>query len=282
VSGAAALAFAAGVCGVLGLWDGLGVVDRRAPFRLLGRWLAPLRSDAAPTAPERRRLAVVGAATLAAGGWLVAGPLVAATLAAAGPALTAAALRARARRRRSELAAGAAGVARALADAVAAGHAVRGAIAAAAPAVGGAAGSELRRAARALELGEPTVAVLEDLRRRAADRGWDTLVAAIILQAGAGGDLAALLRRLAERLDQQRRDAAEARSATAQARFTAWLVAALPLGAALVAELAAPGFLRGLAAEPLTAALGGLSVALQLAAVVAIRCIAGASGSGSR
>jgi tight adherence protein B len=117
--------------------------------------------------------------------------------------------------------------------------------------------------------------VLDDLRRRARDPAWDTLTAAILLQAGAGGDLAALLRGLAERLDQARRDAADARSATAQARFTAWLVAALPAGAAVLAELASPGFLAGLAAQPLTAALAGLSLALQLVAIVAIRRIAG-------
>jgi tight adherence protein B len=292
VSWAPVLAFAAGVCGVLGAWDGLAALDGRAPLRALERWLAPLRAGREPTRAERRRLALVGAGTLAASGWLLAGPVLATLLGTLGPAAAKVAVATRARRRRNELAAGAAAVARALADAIAAGHSVRGAIQAAAGpnpsasslrdnplGLGGAVGEELARAARALELGEPTDAVLDELRRRAGDPGWDTLTAAILLQAEAGGDLAGLLRGLAARADQQRRDAADARSATAQARFTAWLVAALPIAAAILAELASPGFLAGLLAEPLTAVLAGLSLALQLLAIAAIRGIAGASGS---
>ena len=61
----------------------------------------------------------------------------------------------------------------------------------------GGAGHELRAAARALALGEPTEAVLVRLRARARAHAWDTLVAAILLQRDAGGDLAGLLRELA-------------------------------------------------------------------------------------
>jgi tight adherence protein B len=276
VTGAAVLSFVAGVCAVLGAWDGLAALDGRAPLRALERWLAPLRAGREPTPAERRRLALVGAGTLAASGWLLAGPVLAVVLGTLGPAAAKLATTTLERRRCAERAANAPGVARVLADAIAAGHSVRGAILAAAPA-----DAELARAARALELGERTDEVLDDLRRRAQAPAWDTLTAAILLQADAGGDLAGLLRGLAARLEQQRRDAADARSATAQARFTAWLVAALPLGAAILAELASPGFLAGLASEPLTAALAGVSLALQLLAIATIRRIAGASGSGS-
>lgn len=275
MSGGAVLAFTAGVCAVLGVWDALGVLDGRAPLRALERWIAPLRTGRDPTPAERRRLALVGAATLAASGWLLGGSVLALVLGILGPLATRTAIATRERRRRAELAAAAPVVARVLADAIAAGHSIRGAIlASGAP--------QLSAAAHALELGEPTDGVLEALRRRADDPAWDTLIAAILLQADAGGDLAGLLRGLAARLEQQRRDAADARSATAQARFTAWLVAALPLGAAVLGELASPGFLPGLAAEPLTAALATLSLVLQILAMVAIRRIVGVPGSGSR
>lgn len=270
----AALAFAAGVCAVLGAWEGLAAIDGRAPVRMVGRWLAPLRAGRAPTPAERRRLGLVATGTLAASGYLVAGPVPAVVLGAGGPLAVRRVLAWRLERRRAEVARGAPAVARALADALGAGHSVRGAIGSAAPGLPGAAGDELRRAASALDLGEPTATVLEDLRARARDPAYDTLVAAILLQANAGGDLARLLRDLASRLDTARRDAAEARSATAQARFTAWLVAALPAGAALLAELAAPGFLVGIATEPLPAILAATSLALQLVAVLAIRRIA--------
>jgi len=268
------LAFVAGACAVVAAWEGLAAIDRRAPLRALERWLEPLRGGREPTSAERRRLALVATGTLAAGGWLLAGAAVATVLAAAGPLAARQALRLRDHRRRAELAAGVPAVARALADAIAGGHAVRGAIVAAAPHVDGAAGDELRRAAAALQVGEPTAGVFEQLRRRAGDPAWDALTAAILLQADAGGDLSALLRGIAARADQARRDAVEARSATAQARFTAWLVAALPGVAAVLAELAAPGFLAGIAAEPLPAALAGTSLVLQVVAVLAVRRIA--------
>jgi tight adherence protein B len=219
---------------------------------------------------------LVGAATLAAAGWLAAGLAGALLLGAAGPAAVRQALATRARRRRARLASAAPAVARALADALAGGHAVHGAILAAARGGGltGPAGEALDDAGCGLELGEPVEDVLEALRRRAGALAWDTLTAAILLQRDAGGDLAGLLRDLAERLEQARRDEAEAQTATAQARFTAWLVAALPAGAGVLAELASPGYLVSLADAPLTAALASTSVVLQVVAVVAIRRIA--------
>jgi tight adherence protein B len=273
---ATAMAFAAGACAVLGAWDGLGAVDGRAPVRVVGRWLAPLRAGRPATPSELRRLTLVAAATLAAAGWLSAGPVLGLLLGAGGPLAARQATAMRVARRRRDVAAGAAAVARALADALAGGHSVRGAVTAAAASDGvpGAAGEELRRAAGALAVGEPTPAVLEALRRRACDPAWDTLCAAILLQERAGGDLARLLRDLALRLDEARRAEADARSATAQARLTAWIVAALPAAAAVLAELGAPGFLRDLLAQPLTASAIVLSILLQAMAVVAVRRIA--------
>jgi tight adherence protein B len=150
---------------------------------------------------------------------------------------------------------------------------VRGALGEVAPTLPGAAGHELRLAARALALGEPTDAVLERLRARAATRAWDTLVAAILLQRDAGGDLPALLRELAATLEAADRAERDAHATTAQARFTAWLVVALPVAAAVLAELAAPGFLRALTAAPLPAALTALALVLQATGLVAIHRI---------
>ena len=115
--------------------------------------------------------------------------------------------------------------------------------------------------------------MLERLRARARTRAWDTLVAAILLQRDAGGDLPALLRELASALEAGDRLERDARAATAQARFTAWLVVALPVGAAALAELAAPGFLRALVAAPLPAALTALAFVLQATGLVAIHRI---------
>jgi tight adherence protein B len=276
---AAVLAGIAGMAAVAGAWEALAAVEQAAVSRAAGRVLRPLRvagrDGRRPSSAERRRLAALGAATLLAGGWLVASAWAGVLLAAAAPWIVSRVVAARRRAWRRELARGAPGVARALADALAGGHAVRGALVEAARGgSGGAVERELREAVRALELGERTEAVLERLRARAADPAWDTLVAASLLQRDAGGDLAALLRSIAATLEERARVEADARGATAQARFTAWLVALLPAAAAVLAELAQPGFLAGLAAAPLSAGLAGVALALELTAVVAIRRIA--------
>jgi tight adherence protein B len=181
-----------------------------------------------------------------------------------------------------ELGAGAPAVARALADALAGGHSIRGAIAAAGRGGGvpGPAGAELRAAADALELGEPTDAVLERLRERAggaqgaAGRAFELIIAAILLQHRAGGDLARLLREAASAVEAALRLEQEARTATAQARFTGLLVATLPLGAAALAELASPGYLAALARSPISAWLAGLAAALSLGGLLLVQRLA--------
>jgi tight adherence protein B len=279
------LAGLAGALGVAGAWEALAAVEQAAVVRAVARVLAPLRAAGRegrePSAPERRRLALTGAAALLAGGWLVAGPLAGLAAAAAGPWLVRRLLAARHARWRAELGRGAPAAARAMADALAGGHAIRGAIAAAAAGGGvtGPAGAELRDAARAFELGERTDAVLERLRRRAADNRWDTIVAAILLQRDAGGDLARLLRTIAAAQEDAARVEADARSLTAQARFTAWLVTLLPAGAALLAELAHPGYAVSLVRTPLTAVLLVVAVGCQVTAGILVRRIARLEGA---
>jgi tight adherence protein B len=275
VNVAAPLAFAAAACAVLGVWDALAAVERTRVVAALARAVAPViragREGVGPTAPERRRLAVLAAAALAGAGWLAGGMLAAAVAATAGPALAMAAVRARRRRFRAALAAAAPSVARTLADALAAGHSVRGAVEIAAHGIGGAAGHELRATAHALRLGAPTEAELERLRRRAGAPAWDAIVAGILLQRDAGGDLPALLRDLATALEAAARQDREALAATAQARFTARLVLGMPLAAAVFAELGSPGFIARLLADPLSAWLTVLAVLFQLVAIVAVR-----------
>ena len=275
----ALLAFGAGATGVLGTWEALAAIEGSRLSAWLGRAVEPLtragREGRAPTAPERRRLGLLAAAAAAAAGWLTGGPALSALAAVGGPVLAVAALRARRRRYARELSRGAARAARALADAIGAGHSIRGALAVAADGTGaGPAARELRATARALALGEPTAAALERLRRRAADPAWDAIVAGILLQRDAGGDLAGLLRDQAAALDAAERIERDARAATAQARFTARIVLLLPAGAALLAELASPGLAAGLLAHPVSAWLVALAAILQITAVLAVARLA--------
>lgn len=275
---AALLAAAAAAVGLLALWEVLAALHAPALARRVDRLLMPLaracREGREPSAAEHRRLAVVATAALFVGGWLLAGPLLGFALAAAGPSALGALLRRRRRRYREELERAAPTVARAIADAIGAGHAVAGAIAEVARDTEGAAAVELRSVADALTLGEPLDTALAGLCERARSRAYDTLVAAILLQRDAGGDLATLLRDLAAAQETAARSLADARAATVQARFTGLLVALLPLGGAVLVELASPGALAVVLRVPLAAWLAGFAALLQLAGFVAIRRIA--------
>jgi tight adherence protein B len=281
VSAALFLSFISGVAGMVGahqLLLGLAPpVLSRAPEA--GRRLAALvdavtrigREGRDPAAAERRRLLLAGAVLAFLAGAALVGPVAGVVVAAAGPGAVARGLRTRRERYRRAVDRGAASLAVALADALGGGHSLRGAVEEAAPALPGAAGHELRRAAAELRAGAPTDQALEAMRARSRSARLDTIVAACLLQRRAGGDLARLLRQCARAFEDQVRVEDEVRAATAQARYTGLLVVLLPLGGALLAELASPGWFAGLWSSFLTAWLVGIALVLQLAAALLIR-----------
>jgi tight adherence protein B len=278
VSAAVALAMVAGTTGALA---GCDLAGRRLVARGSGaaRGLADLvdavvtlgREGRDPGAGDRRRLLVAGAALALVAGSLAAGPLAGAALASGGPWLVSRVLRARRERYRRAVDGGVPALALAVADALAGGHSLRGALAEAGASVGGAAGHELRRTCAELVAGAGTDDALEAMRARVRSARLDTVVAACLLQRRAGGDLGGLLRETARGMEEQSRLEGELRAATAQARFTGLLVVALPLGGALLAELASPGWIAGLWSSFLTAWLVGIAVFLQVLAAVLIR-----------
>jgi tight adherence protein B len=270
---------AAGLAAVGGGLAALAIREAVAAAPGAGRWLArslePLRRAGeegyAPSEHERGRLAVIGALVMLAAGVLVLGPGPSAPLAAAGPAAAAWVI---ARRRAAYCRGvdrGLPEVAVAVADALASGRSPRAALAAAAASLEGPPAIEMQRVRAEIALGAPTREVLERLRRRVGSSRVDSFAAALLSQQLAGGELATLLRRFAAAARERDRTDADARSATAQARFTGLLVVAMPVGAALLAELLEPGFVAGLLAEPASAVLLLAAAGLQLAGFAAIR-----------
>jgi tight adherence protein B len=264
------------------LAGGLGAVAAREALRgapEAARWLVravePLRRAGsegyAPSAAERRRLGLLlGAALLFCGTWMF-GPAPAAPLAAAGPAGASWALASRIRRYRRAVETALPQIATATADALAAGRSARAALGGAAGSLEGPAAVELSRVRADLDLGAPLDGALAGLRGRIRSPRVDSLCAVLLSQRIAGGDLVSLLRRYALAETARERARADARSATAQARFTGLLVAAMPAGAALLAELLAPGFVTGLMANGASLTLLAIAAALQLAGFAAIR-----------
>ncbi|HET9152842.1 MAG TPA: type II secretion system F family protein [Solirubrobacterales bacterium] len=271
----AAVAIGAVAGGLLALAAREAAVASPAVASWIRLAVEPLRRAAeegyAPTSMERRRLA--GLATLAAilAGWFLGGFILALPLAVAGPAAMGWAIAARRRRYRRAVERSLPEVATAIADSLSAGRSLRASLPAAVASLDGPPAIELARLSAELDLGAPTVAVIQDWRRRMRSERIDAFAAALLSQRLAGGDLAGLLRRFAAGAAERERVAEDARSATAQARFTGLLVVAMPTGGALFAELLQPGFLATLLASPPATVLLALAAALQVAGFFAIR-----------
>jgi tight adherence protein B len=222
------------------------------------------REGYAPSADEQRRLGLIGGLVIAALAMLIAGPGPLALAAAAGPWCVGGLVARRRERYRRNVERAIPEIAAAIADAISGGHSVRGALAAACTSLEGPPAAELARVAAGLELGSPTRDALRSMRSRLRSERVDSLCVALLGQQVAGGDVASLMRRLGVAAAERDRVADEARAATTQARFTGLLVVALPVGAALFAELLDPGFVSRVLSEPASAALliaaGGLQV----------------------
>ena len=230
--------------------------------------LSPLsriaREGYVPSPEEQRRLALLGSAAIAAGAVLVTGVGPPAVVAAAGPWFAGAVVARRKERYRRSVERSLPEIASTIADAISGGHSVRGALAVAAGSLDGPPAAELARVGADLELGTSTADALGAMRVRLRSERVDSLSVALVSQQISGGDVAALMRRLAASSAERDRVDDEARAATTQARFTGLLVVALPAGSALFAELLDPGFVSRVLGQPASAAMlaaaGGLQV----------------------
>lgn len=266
---------AAAAGGLLALGAREALLASPAAARWLTLALEPLRRAGregyAPSTAERRRLAALGAGAAVLGGWFLAGLALALPLSVAGPGLVGWAISSRRRRYRAAVERSLPEVATAIADSLSAGRSLRASLPAAASSLDGPPAAELARLGAELDLGAATTETVEAWRRRMRSERIDAFCAALLSQRLAGGDLAGLLRRFAAGAAERDRVAEDARSATAQARFTGLLVVAMPSGGALFAELLQPGFVAKLLGSPPSALLLGLAAAFQLVGFVAIR-----------
>ena len=165
------------------------------------------------------------------------------------------------------------GIAQQIAAALAAGLSLRQALTRAARDAPEPARAEFARAVAELELGTRLEAALEGLAERVPAHDLRIMVTAILVQRRTGGNLARALAALSGRLEERAQLARELRGATAQARMTAWLVAALPLGGAMMTEIAAPGTLGQTLGQGIGPMLLTVSAGLYALGVLGIRRI---------
>jgi tight adherence protein B len=213
------------------------------------RWLAMLRLAATEGRIDKsfgsRRL--LGASLLvgAVVGYSLGGPFAVPIGSLAAPLAMRSAIRARGRRYAAQNDACAAELAQALASSLAGGRSVRGALLAAPLTVPDPISAELDRVGVDLTLGAGVPDALGALCERTGSRRVETLAGAIELHRGSGGDLVKLMRELAEAFRERDRALRDAHAASAQARFTAYIVAAIPITVLLALELASPGSVSG-------------------------------------
>ena len=282
MSAAAMVAAAGGALAAVAVRDALRALPLAAAW--MRRSVEPLsragREGYSPTAAEQRTLGLLAAGVLLFGGVWLFGPGPAAPLAAAGPAAASWTVAARARRYRRAVERSLPALATSTADALAAGRSTRAALESSGGSLDGAAAAELARVRADLDLGLPLEEALAGLVGRIRSPRVESFCAALDSQRVAGGDLVSLLRRYATATAARERAAADARSATAQARFTGYLVAAMPAGAAVLAELLSPGFVAGLVANGISLALIAAAAALQACGFVAIARLSRVGGPG--
>ena len=224
--------------------------------------------------PRVRRLRLAAALAGAAGGGALLGLRGAVFCALAATWLAPRIVAARRRRHGHRLDEGAAEAARAISDAISAGASLRRSVGVAAHRLDGPLAEELGRAAWELEMGAGTEAALERLRSRSASRAVSLIVAAMLIQRRSGGDLARVLRGVATALEQDWHVIQEANAATAQARFTAMVVVALPVCGVGLGALASPGLPGRMTGTPVGVGLLITSLALQLSGALLIRRLA--------
>ncbi len=240
--------------------------------------LAPLRRAGVegrdPTRLERRRLQAAFAGVSLPAALLVVDPHWAVGLAIASTLIAPRALVWRRARYTRRLGEGTGAAAARIAEALASGHTTRAAIALAAAELQGPIARELSRVTADVELGATTDVALAAFRERAGSRRVDLLVAAIRLQRRSGGNLAALLRDVAAALEDQARLEAEARTETAQARFTSTVVVAMPFCLLALYELVSPGSAGRVASSAIGAWLIGAAAVMQVTGALLVRRLA--------
>jgi tight adherence protein B len=224
---------------------------------------------------------VVGAATAGSVLWLVvrspAGMLVGAAAVIAGAA---ARVRSAERRYLARFSAQLPAVAQHLASSLGAGLSLRQAVDRAANDAPQPAAAELGTIADDLRLGARMEDALSEACERLPDPGLRLMATTILIQRTVGGNLARGLAALSAQLEHRASLAREVAGATAQARMSAWLVAALPLAGGVLVEISAPGTLARTVGRGPGLVLLVLATALELAGIVLIGRVVRRIGEG--
>lgn len=229
-----------------------------------------------PWAPRTAR-AIVAAAVVVPGLLALAlglsAPLV--VVLALGPAVAVpAVIHHRAAARPARVAAALPDVLRGMSAAVRAGMSLRQALERAVPYAPAPVADELAVAVADLRTGGRLDEALTGLAVRAPHPDVEVTVCAVLVAVRTGADMGRLLRGVADGIDLRRAAAADLASLTAQARATAWLVAAIPIAGAAAVETFAPGVLMRTFGDGPGRSAGAVAAAMFATAFLVVRRLA--------
>jgi tight adherence protein B len=125
-------------------------------------------------------------------------------------------------------------------------------------------GQEFRTLFNEQNLGASLEAALRNFAERVPMLDVRFFTSSVLLQRQTGGNLAEILTRLAYVIRERFRLKGQVRAASAHGRLTATILVVLPLATVLGLMLVAPGYIQGMAADPLGRWLIGSAVFLQL------------------
>jgi tight adherence protein B len=132
---------------------------------------------------------------------------------------------------------------------------------------------EFAQVTRAIELGAPLHLALEEAAMRLNSGSFSSFAMIVSVQHRVGGDMATLLNTLAENLQERLEFKAELNALTAQARYSAWVLTALPFGVCGLVALANPGYMSPLIMTTTGRVMLAFAALLLLIGLLAVRVI---------
>lgn len=162
-------------------------------------------------------------------------------------------------------------VARVLSNATSAGLALPTAVDMASEELDDPAGSELRRVAQSLKVGQSFDSAMTELRERMPSREIGVLVSTLLVASRSGGALVTSLRSISTTLEERKETYREVKTILSESTATAWALAFMAIGSLFLVNLINPGVIR-----TMTDSTGGqlvlaISCGLMLAGVLITR-----------
>ena len=110
---------------------------------------------------------------------------------------------------------------------------------------------EFAKVMREMNVGARMEQALEDMDKRVGSPDFSLMVTAVLIQRQVGGSLAQILDTISSTINERIRMRNEVMALTAQGRASGWVLAALPIGLAVLLTFVNPGYLQPLITDPI-------------------------------